>query len=805
MTLLQIQLLMWGGIYNSDLLTINNSKINNNTPTTGTTGGILNRGNSTISNSIINNNIGTSISNSGSLSLNGNITISSNNIDLGGIFDSNLNSLNNLTLNATNNINLTNISVTGILNATAGNSFKVQNVRASNINIRSNNSSITTADLNSFGNIQLNAATNIQAGNINTGSTTGTISNSSIAVNAGNNINTGNLISNGGNIALTSTNGAITTGNINSSGETGAGNILVDAAISITTGAIDSSANAGNAGNVTLDPLGDIQVTSINAQSRQGRGGIVDITTERFFRATGTFTDQNNIIASISTAGPQGGGDITIRHGGGGITPFIVGNALTNGTAGAITSGEFTITSGSFRFTTVEGNISIISVPGDSNPGTVIPPQTPSNVIFGTAEQDLQIDSIEQGKQLLQAIEKETAQKPALIYVNFAPLGIKSSQETAFSRNETNNTSQYEEYLNLPNNKAPISLSLPPAAEDRLELLLVTPDGKPKIVRVPVTRQEVEAAGNDFYAEVANFGDDYFTAAEQMYQWLIVPIQEELKAQEINNLLFVMPVGLRLVPLAAMYDEKNEQFLVQQYSIGLAPSVNLVNFRYQNLQNKRVLAGGTAIFAPDQDQQDLLAAAVEVSEITTKIRQGKGILNEDFTLDNFKKVRRTTPYPIVHLATHADFQGDSQNTYLQFYDQKLPLQRLRELGLQDIDLMVISACRSAYGDLKAELGFGGLAVQAGVKSALASLWYVQDVGTLALMSEFYRSLSDAPIKAEALRQAQIKMIEEKVRQEGKEIVSESQRIPLPESIPSQSTDLSHPYYWASFTMIGSPW
>ena len=57
-----------------------------------------------------------------------------------------------------------------------------------------------------------------------------------------------------------------------------------------------------------------------------------------------------------------------------------------------------------------------------------------------------------------------------------------------------------------------------------------------------------------------------------------------------------------------------------------------------------------------------------------------------------------------------------------------------------VELLVLSACRTALGDEQAELGFGGLAVASGVKSALASLWYVSDQGTLGLMTEFYSQL-----------------------------------------------------------------
>ncbi|NJO46515.1 MAG: CHAT domain-containing protein [Oscillatoriales cyanobacterium RM2_1_1] len=110
------------------------------------------------------------------------------------------------------------------------------------------------------------------------------------------------------------------------------------------------------------------------------------------------------------------------------------------------------------------------------------------------------------------------------------------------------------------------------------------------------------------------------------------------------------------------------------------------------------------------------------------------------------------------------------------------------------------------GDRQAELGFAGLAVQAGVKSAIASLWYVSDQGTLGLMSEFYTDLRTAPIKAAALRQAQMDMIQGVVRIESGQLVTRRGAVPLPPELADIGTQsLAHPYYWAGFTLIGSPW
>ncbi|NES25685.1 MAG: filamentous hemagglutinin, partial [Symploca sp. SIO3E6] len=179
-------------------------------------------------------------------------------------------------------------------------------------------------------------------------------------------IDTSSKIANGGNLTLQSLQGAITSGNLNSSGAIDGGNIIVEASTQITTGQINSSGTTGKGGNVFLDPSGDIQVGWINAEGGT-TGGTVDITTQSFFRATDTFTAADGNQASISTIGGSNSGAITIRHGGNGEIPFEVGDATTNGTAAAITSGDFTIApEQSFLFTHTEGNIQIISTPAPS-------------------------------------------------------------------------------------------------------------------------------------------------------------------------------------------------------------------------------------------------------------------------------------------------------------------------------------------------------------------------------------------------------------------------------------------------------
>jgi CHAT domain-containing protein len=119
---------------------------------------------------------------------------------------------------------------------------------------------------------------------------------------------------------------------------------------------------------------------------------------------------------------------------------------------------------------------------------------------------------------------------------------------------------------------------------------------------------------------------------------------------------------------------------------------------------------------------------------------------------------------------------------------------------------VLSACNTATGNPEAELGFTGLAALSGVKTAMGSLWQVSDLGTLALMSEFYAQLKTQPSRTDALRVAQGNLRDGLVRIEGDRLITTQGVVPLPKGLAIEGTMVfSHPYYWSGFTMVGNPW
>lgn len=621
----------------------------------------------------------------------------------------------------------------------------------------------------------------------------------------------------GSSVTLTTRTGSIRTGDMTTAGTTG-GNVTVNAETSIITGAIDASGRVGNGGNVTLDPIGDIQVDWINADGGDsGVGGTVSITAGRFFRATDAFTNRNGQQASISTAGGLGGGAITINHGGNGGTPFFVGAVSNNGSRAAITNGTDTVNSGEFFFNSVtRGAIQILTtnLPNNNEP-EISPCAANCNeaesaappVAEETETGALEIPTVLEARSLLLSVTEQTGIPPALVYISFVSPEIPVPND--FADREAIASQQFAAYLDRDTPGGAPLLTVQPGDNDQLELMLILPGGNIVRQRVDgVTRGMVSQVRRQLVSEITApnrlRSKRYLAPAQQLYQWLIAPLEDELTHQNIGNLAFVLDSGLRSIPLSVLHD--GNQFLIERYSIGLMPSLSLTDTRYRDLRNVPILAMGASEF---DNLLPLPAVPTELDAVTSMVPNSVAYLNQEFTEANLLATRYERPYGIVHLATHADFQpGGIENSYIQFGDRRLFLDALRQLRLNDppVELLVLSACKTALGDDQAELGFGGLAVQAGVRSVLASLWYVSDTGTLSFMSEFYRQLQETPTRSEALRETQLSLLRGETRIENNQIITSKGAMSLPpELVGGTDMDLSHPYFWAAFTMIGSPW
>ena len=342
--------------------------------------------------------------------------------------------------------------------------------------------------------------------------------------------------------------------------------------------------------------------------------------------------------------------------------------------------------------------------------------------------------------------------------------------------------------------------------DDFLRLLLITPNRQFIIRQIRgANRERLTARITELEKAISDAHSlAYVPPARIIYQWLFKPLDPFLEAEQIDTLLLCTGPTLRSLPFAALHD--GEKFVIEKYQIARIPAFNLTDTDYQAEPDENVLAMGASKFS---NLPPLPGVEVELNTIVPKLWSGEKIINSDFTTDNLQKAHQQGDFDIIHIASHSKFNsGSPEDSYIQFSDRKLTLEQLAdlELGLPPVDLLVLSACETALGDKDAEFGFAGLAMQAGVKSAIASLWSISDTGTVLLMSEFYQQLRSTNIKAEALRKAQMRMLQQEVFVEGSKVRGSVVEVDLPDTIfKTEAQDFSHPFHWAGFTLIGNPW
>lgn len=273
--------------------------------------------------------------------------------------------------------------------------------------------------------------------------------------------------------------------------------------------------------------------------------------------------------------------------------------------------------------------------------------------------------------------------------------------------------------------------------------------------------------------------NEYLLPAAQLYDQLIRPIEPLLASQRIDTLVIVPDDIFRVIPFAALYDGRH--FLIERYATAVAPSLHLIAPAPLSAGPQLALVLG--ISQGVEGYAELPNVAREITAVH-RLEGGEELANAAFTKIRFRDRLKTVPYNIVHLASHAQFNADPKRTFLLAYDGKLDMDMLEadikygERRENPLELLVLSACETASGDDRSALGLAGVALKAGARSALASLWYVNDRASGELVIDFYRALQSGRLsKAQALQAAQ------------RELIGDAR--------------YSHPAYWAPFLMIGN--
>jgi CHAT domain-containing protein len=326
--------------------------------------------------------------------------------------------------------------------------------------------------------------------------------------------------------------------------------------------------------------------------------------------------------------------------------------------------------------------------------------------------------------------------------------------------------------------------------KERIAVILTLPNSRSIVRWLPDSSQTVRATVNDLRLKLENRADlanSYQAPAQQVYDWLIRPFASDLQTAQIETLVFIQDGILRSIPMGALYDGK--QFLVEQYAISSTLSLTLIDPTELEQQSLKVLGFGltkassvpiSIFFEP------LSFVKTELDRITQILPGSKQFIDAAFTIDRLQAELTQNAFPIVHLATHGKFGIESRDTFLvtghqtQNYNEKLTMNRLYQI-LQSVDkppeLLILTACETAVGSDRDALGIAGISIQAGAKSAIASLWQVDDQATAELISQVYQNLSQGMGRARALQTAQKSWLKTHSRQ--------------------------HPGYWAALTLVGN--
>jgi CHAT domain-containing protein/Flp pilus assembly protein TadD len=318
---------------------------------------------------------------------------------------------------------------------------------------------------------------------------------------------------------------------------------------------------------------------------------------------------------------------------------------------------------------------------------------------------------------------------------------------------------------------------------DRLEVILSLPNQPLRHYATSIPQSELESLLDRMRQSLRRTSTDQerLPLFQKGYDLLVRPAESELAASGIKTLVFGLDGELKNLPMAALHD--GQQYLVEKYSVALTPSLQLLEPRPLNRGQIKVLVGGLSeardIFRP------LPGVEFEVKQIKAEIPTSSVLLNQEFTSNALQDQINAAPYPVVHLASHGEFSSNAENTFILAWDTRINVKQLGGLlqareksDRRPIELLVLSACKTAAGDNRAALGLAGVAVRSGARSTLATLWPVDDQSTSDFMVKFYKELAQSQVtKAQALRHAQLALLKQ--------------------------PRFRHPFYWAPFVLVGN--
>ncbi len=317
--------------------------------------------------------------------------------------------------------------------------------------------------------------------------------------------------------------------------------------------------------------------------------------------------------------------------------------------------------------------------------------------------------------------------------------------------------------------------------EDRLSIILHLPNQPLQHFSTAVSISHVNNIAMQLRQQlVVRSQRRYLPLAQQLYSLLMAPARASIDNSGVATLVFVLDGPLQNVPMAALYD--GNHFLIEDYAVALTPGLKLMN--PEPWRSDHLSALITGMSESRRGTAPLPFVEREVQSISRRIRHTNILLNSHFTQAELSRRLKATAYPIVHVATHGQFGSTPEETYLVAWDGLINVRDINEMlqanlgSREGIELLMLSACETASSDQRAALGLAGVAIKAGARSTLGTLWAINDEATAHFVDLFYEQLTEAgATRAGSLREAQLQLLKD--------------------------PQYRHPIYWAPYVLLGS--
>lgn len=294
-----------------------------------------------------------------------------------------------------------------------------------------------------------------------------------------------------------------------------------------------------------------------------------------------------------------------------------------------------------------------------------------------------------------------------------------------------------------------------------------------KVIDLAITRDELTGQ-IEFLRNLVNIKSFDPGASANLYNTLIAPLVPYIHHA---NLIIVPHGVLHYLPFAALWNAKNERYLIEDYTITYAPSASVLKF----ILEKRTPNDGRLLVMGNPNGS--LPSAEEEARTVAKLYNMEPLVGEQATESEIYSY--TGKIDVLHLAVHGypdpfnplftriELSADNEN------DGNLEVHEIFGLDLTGTNLVVLSACETALGEQSNGDELVGLTrafLYAGAPSVVTSLWKIEDEASASLMTDFHHYLGTGMTTAEALRSAQVKILQEE--------------------------QWRSPYYWAAFSLYG---